>query len=71
MAFSAHAERTVLGVDELDGRFHDRTQRHLQIESRGDDEHRVEQTVGLNPRIGDATDTILHLGKQLPEPELR
>ncbi len=55
----AHAERTVTGIDQLDGGVHDRTQCVVQVQSGGDDQHRLDQAVHLVPDPGDLGNPVL------------
>ncbi len=57
----ADSERAVSGVDQVDGGVHDGTQCVVEIEARGDDEHRFDQAVDPVADIDDLRDPLLDL----------
>jgi hypothetical protein len=48
----------------------DGVERVVEVESRRDREHRLEQPVDVISGIDDLLDALLHLGQELTEPKL-
>ena len=70
MVVPAHTQRPIPGVYELDRGVHDRAERFVQFEPRGDDQHGVEQAVEPVAALHDLLDAVLDLYEQLSEPQL-
>ena len=64
---AAHAQRSVTGVDQLDGGVHDRAEGLVEFESGSDHQHRVEQAVQAVAALDDLLDTVLDLHEQFTQ----
>ena len=71
VVLSAHSERSVPGVDQIDGGVHDRLQRGVEIQAGGHRQHRRDEPVDAVALLDDLLDTDLHLGEQFAQPQLR
>ncbi|BBY90514.1 hypothetical protein MGALJ_01830 [Mycobacterium gallinarum] len=67
MIVAAHTERSVPGVDQFDGRVHDRLQGLIELETRGNHQHGLDQTVEAVAALDDLLDAILYLLEQFPQ----
>ena len=65
---AAHAQRSVMGVDQLDSGVHDRAEGFVEFESGGDHQHGVEQSVQPVAALDDLLDAVLDLHEQFTQP---
>ena len=68
---ATYAHRPVAGVHQVDSRMDDGPQRVVELETRSDHQHGVDQTVEPVSAFDDLLDAVLDLDEQLAQSQLR
>ena len=63
----AHTERAIARVDQFDRGVDDRPQGFVELESRGDRQHGLDQTVEAVAALDDLLDAVLYLDEQFTQ----
>lgn len=66
-----HSQRPVSGVHQFHCRVHDCPQRRVEVQSGGDDQHRLDQTIEAVPAPHDLIYPILNLEQEFRQVQVR